>query len=107
MGVPRPEPGFGRPTMLIDAEPIELGFAALIACTETCAGFGITDGAVYKPALVMVPTVALPPVMPLTAQVTAVFELPETAAANCSVLDGFSVTEEGETITVTGGGGGG
>jgi hypothetical protein len=54
------------------------------------------------------PTVELPPAIPLTLQVTAVFEDPLTAAVNCwlwettiEVLDGDTVTEiPPTTVTV-------
>ncbi len=51
------------------------------------------------------PTVELPPVVPLTAQVTLVFEVFETVAANCCVLPTVRGAVEGETETVIGAGG--
>jgi hypothetical protein len=42
----------------------------------------------------------------LVVQVTAVFAEFKTAAANCCVADGAIVTPDGETVTVTAGGGG-
>jgi hypothetical protein len=41
-----------------------------IAVIVTAAGVGAVAGAVYTPADVMVPNLALPPVMSLTCQVT-------------------------------------
>src|SRR5712692_1665260 len=81
-GVPRPGPGFGGPTMFTAAVPFEDALATLVACTVTVAGFGIEDGAVYRPAAVMVPTAALPPATPFTLQVTAVLAALVTVAVN-------------------------
>ena len=53
---------------------------AVITCV-TLAGKIV--GAVYKPVVLMVPTFALPPGVPLTAQVTAVLVEPVTVAVNC------------------------
>ncbi len=44
---------------------------------------GTLEGAVYKPPADIVPTVELPPVAPLTLQVTAVFVVLLTVALNC------------------------
>ena len=46
---------------------------------------GTAAGAVYKPAALIVPTVPLPPVVPFTCQVTAVFAVFATVAVNCCV----------------------
>lgn len=59
------------------------GSAWAVAATETTAGVGRLAGAVYNPLTLLVPPLASPPVVPLTAQKTAVFELPVTAALNC------------------------
>jgi hypothetical protein len=48
----------------------------------TVLGKGTLLGAAYTPAALMVPTVDEPPVEPLTDQMTDVFAVPETAAAN-------------------------
>jgi hypothetical protein len=50
----------------------------------------------------IVPTVVLPPVIPLTLQVTAVFDVPVTVAVNCRVADVMTVADDGETLTRTG-----
>jgi len=55
----------------------------------------------------MVPTIVLPPVVPFTLQVTLVFEELATVAENCVDPDGATVTLDGDTLTVTGGGAGG
>ena len=54
-------------------------------------------GAVYSPALVIVP--------PVADQVTAVFDVPLTVAVNCCVAPVASVATVGLMLTVTGGGG--
>jgi len=54
----------------------------------------------------MVPTVELPPVMPLTSQVTFWLESPVTVAWNCCVWPRKSVALVGWIVTVTLGGGG-
>src|SRR5258708_39159019 len=66
-----------------------------IAVTVTAAGLGTAAGAVYKPAAEMVPTVALPPVIPLTCQVTVVLLVFRIVAVKCW---------GGATVTVVGGG---
>lgn len=50
----------------------------------------------------MVPVAALPLVMPLTLQVTALFEVPVTVAVNCCVAPIASATRTGVTVTATG-----
>jgi len=76
------------------------------AVTVTVAGFGTVLGAVYKPPVVIVPTVAFPPATPFTCQFTAIFVVPVTVAVNCCVWPGVKFTDAGETLTVitTGGG---
>ena len=59
--------------------------AWLIPATVTVGGFGTKPGVLYKPEDEMVPTVVFPPVIPLTAQVTAVFGEPPTTALNCCI----------------------
>ena len=80
--------------------------AALTAATVTADGsdFGppIFLGAVYNPEEETVPTVEFPPPMPLTIQLTAVFDAPVTDPLNCWLLPGCTVAEVGliETETV-------
>lgn len=54
----------------------------LTAVTVTEFGFGSAAGAEYKPELVIVPVVALPPAVLPTDQVTSLFGAPETVAEN-------------------------
>ena len=58
-------------------------------------------GAVYRPALEIVPTVALPPVTPFTCQVTAVLLVFCTVALNCWVPPAATVADVGEIVTLT------
>ena len=48
----------------------------------------------------IVPRVADPPTVPLTDQVTLVFELPETVAENCKESPARILAVEGVTVTV-------
>jgi hypothetical protein len=54
------------------ADALAEGTATEVAVTVTVAGDGTLVGAVYSPDVEIVPTVALPPATPLTAQVTVV-----------------------------------
>src|SRR5204862_419282 len=65
------------------------------------AGFGTTAGAVYRPELDIVPTVALPPVTPLTCQITAVLLAFSTVAGNCCLPPTATVADTGEIVTRT------
>ncbi len=75
--------------------------AALVAVTVTEGLLGRVAGAVYSPEVEMVPTVALPPAVPLTAQVTPVFVVPVTLAVNCCVEPVLTVADVGATATAT------
>ena len=57
--------------------------------------------------MVITPVDDAPPVMPLTCQVTAVFEEPVTAAVNVCEAPARMVAGFGETLTEIAGGGGG
>jgi hypothetical protein len=59
-------------------------------------------GAVYRPELEIVPTVALPPPTPFTLHVTAVLVEPDTLALNCFVWVTGTEAVDGDTLTVTG-----
>ena len=54
-------------------------------CERSRPSRGGTAGALYNPAVLMVPTVELPPTILLTDQVTAVLVAPVTCAVNCRV----------------------
>jgi hypothetical protein len=53
----------------------------------------------YRPALEIMPTVAFPPLIPLTSQVTARFRLFLTLAVNCCCPPAATVAEAGEIAT--------
>jgi hypothetical protein len=93
--------------MLAVAEPLADALALLVAVIVTLGGLGGAAGAVYSPAAEMVPAAALPPAVPFTLQVTAVFTEFVTVAVNCWVAEGATVTRDGATVTVTDGGAGG
>src|SRR5258708_26661338 len=73
----------------------------------TVAGDGRSAGAVYTPADVIVPTVALPPGTVLTLQLTAVSVVFVTAAVNVSWFPSTTDPVAGVTVTPMDGGGGG
>jgi|SRR6516225_5056732 len=91
--------------MVTLAEPESDAFADKTAATVTVAGLGMALGAVYNPFEVIVPVAALPPGVPFTCQVTAVFVVPVTVAVNCVLAPGLSVALAGVTVMVIGGGG--
>jgi hypothetical protein len=66
----------------------------LTVCEPTAAG------ALYNPAVEMVPTVAFPPLTPSTYQVTAVFVVPVTVAVNCFVVIPGTEAEVGLMVKV-------
>ncbi|MGO8816993.1 MAG: hypothetical protein ACLQVG_20320 [Terriglobia bacterium] len=72
--------------------------AWLVAIMVTLAGLGIIAGAVYMPALEIVPAVELPPVTPATDHVTAAFVEFATVAANWKVCP--TVRDEGTVPSV-------
>ena len=61
---------------------LEVVSAALVALTLTVFGLGRLAGALYFPFASIVPTVADPPFVPFTDQVTFVFDEPLTVALN-------------------------
>ena len=64
--------------------------AADVAVTDTCAGFGTAGGAVYKPAVEIVPQAAPLHPVPATCHETAVFVVPVTVALNCHDRPAFT-----------------
>jgi len=103
-GVTATVPDTCCPTVTL-ADPESAEFAAETAATVTVAGLGMELGAVYNPVALIVPTVALPPDIPFTCHVTAVFVVPVTLAMNCFVPPGLTVAEAGVTVTTIGVGG--
>ena len=61
--------------MVTAAFAVLLGSATAVALTVTTAGFGTVFGARYRPDVLIVPTDPLPPLIPLTFQITDVFAL--------------------------------
>jgi hypothetical protein len=84
------------------AEPIFVESTTDTAVMVTVAGVGTVIGAVYTPDAEIIPTVALPPAVPLTLQFTAVLEAPVTVAVNVWVIPTVTFMVAGETDTVTG-----
>src|ERR1017187_9317274 len=74
------------------------GPATLAAVTVWLPG---RAGAVYNPAEVIVPTVEFPALTESTDHVTAVWELPCTAAVNCAVPPTGRLTEDWLSVTLT------
>ena len=90
------------------AEADFVGSACETAVTETVAGLGTADGPRYRasfdvPGTVVEtrPMVELPPLTPLTCQVTAVLALPLTVAVNGCVAKVAKVALDGEMVTLT------
>src|SRR5215469_15264582 len=83
----------------------------LTACTVTVDGEGTLGGAMYAPFAEIVPTVASPPGMLLTIQVTAELKepVPWTGAVNCWEVPTIGPDVLGEMVTevIVGVGGGG
>src|SRR6266478_10010366 len=71
-----------------------------MAVTTTVEGIGNADGAVYRPPVVIVPTVGFPPATPATSQFTPVFVVPVTVAVNGTVCPTTTDVAEGNTLTV-------
>lgn len=85
------------------AEALLVVSAEETASTVTVAGDGTAVGAVYTPPAEIVPTVALPPAMPLTCHVTVEFSVLPTVAVNVLVPPlASTLALLGETATVTG-----
>lgn len=83
------------------AEALLLASAWEIAVTVTVPPVGTVAGAVYKPDVLTVPTVELPPVTPFTCQVTAVFVALLTVAVNCCVFPVCTLAVGGAMLTLT------
>jgi len=89
--------GAGLLTVTV-AEALRLVSAVLVAFTVTVLGEGGMAGAVYRPLTSIVPTVALPPAMLFTDQVTE-FAPPVMVEVNCCVPPVSTPAEAGETLT--------
>jgi hypothetical protein len=71
----------GSGSMVTRALPVDVGEVVLVARTVTVWRPGTDDGAKYRPPASITPTVASPPAMPLTLQLT-VLGAPLTVAVN-------------------------
>jgi hypothetical protein len=93
--------------MVTEAAAMALGSALLRARTATGFVAGTLSGAVYTASWVLpgaatiVPTAALPPVMPLTSQLTLVSDAPLTVPVKFMVLPGATVAAVGEIVILT------
>ncbi len=81
--------------------------AWLVAAICTVADAGKSPGAVYRPSVVIVPDVALPPGVPFTLQLTAVSAVFATFTENGIAFPSITDPLFGEIVTVMDGGGGG
>ena len=70
-------------TIVIEAVADFVGSAAEVAVTDTCAGLGTAEGAVYRPLVDIVPHVAPVQPLPATLHDTAVFVVSVTVAVSC------------------------
>jgi hypothetical protein len=73
----------------------------LVAVIVTLGSDGSVEGAVYWPLVLMFPHAAPLQPVPETFQVTAVFDVPVTAALNCFEVPGKTATFPGVTETRT------
>jgi hypothetical protein len=73
--------------------------STLVAITETELGTGKLPGAVYTPLALIVPVAALPPEIPFTLQITAVFAELLTVATNVCCSPNRIVAVVGVTDT--------
>lgn len=83
------------------AESLTLVSAALVAVIVALVFTGSIEGALYCPLAEIVPVSALPPTMPLTAQVTTEFVVPVTVAWKFTLAPSTAVAPAGETLTTT------
>ena len=94
---PPPPPLEGGVVMVSVADALLVPSACATAVILTLAGDGTLAGAVYTPAALMVPTVALPPATPFTCQVTAVLVVLPSVAARVSVEPVCTLSVDGHT----------
>ena len=106
----------GGGVMVINALPVLVGSATLAAVRVTVLGIGWLSGARksttdslpdggaqgLEDGAQTCPTVELPFATPLTAQVTARFDVPVTVAVKVSRCPTGMEAEAGETVTMTG-----
>jgi hypothetical protein len=103
---PPPPPDFGAAdgVMVTCEAALTVASAADTAVTLTVVDPLTFVGGVYSPDEETVPTAVLPPAIPLTCQLTAVFAAFATYAANgCPVVPAWRVAAAGHTATITAG----
>src|SRR5215472_11282544 len=98
------ETGWGVVVIVTLAVDVLVVSAVDMPVTVTLAGLGTVAGAAYNPEAEMVPTIVLPPVIPLTCQVTPVLVVLVTVARNCCVVPTWIVSTEGTIVMDTGSG---
>src|SRR5690348_11395979 len=86
------------------AETVASALLRAVTVTLTCE---VVVGAEYRPEGEIVPAVAVPPMLPLTSQITLWSVAPETVDWNCCVDPAARVSVVGAIEIVTGGGVGG
>ena len=89
--------------MLMTATPCVVPSTALTAEIVTDPAIGTAAGAVYRPALVIVPTVGSPPAVLFTFHVTDWLAVPVTVAWNCNDAPVCTVPLPGTTFTAIAG----
>ena len=92
--------------MTITAALAETVASALLRAVTVTLSCEVVVGAAYRPEVEIVPTVAVPPTLPLTSHVTLWSVAPETVVWNCCVDPAVTVSVVGAIEIVTGGGGG-
>jgi len=90
----------GRTVTVAVADFVES--ATEVAVTNTWAGLGTDNGAVYRPPLLIVPQAEPAQPDPPRLQVTAVLEVLDTVAVNCCCFPATTPADVGDTLTATG-----
>jgi hypothetical protein len=90
--------GGGAGVIVTLAEAVFVVSAVKTAVTVTFTALGSCAGAVYRPFVEAVPTVAFPPVMEFTCQVTSGLAPPETVTVNCWVFPTTTLADAGDIV---------
>lgn len=93
----------GGSTTVTEAVADLVESAVEVAMTDTSAGLGTADGAVYSPFVDMVPQAVPVQPAPLRLHDTAVLAVPVTVALNCRWALVATCAAVGEIVTPTGG----
>jgi hypothetical protein len=89
-------------TIVSPAEADLVGSATLVAFTVTVADEGALAGVTYSPLLEIVPHAAPVQPVPLTVQITVVFDVPVTFPINCRLFPTITVALFGFTVIAIG-----